>query len=590
MLGEPVTYRAGVRAPAGARASDADPITTEVIRHGLNSAANQMKRALVRTSFSPVIYEVLDFAAVLYDTEYRMLSQAPSLPGFMGTMSFCVEGAVRAVGGPGNLDPGDVILLNDPYVTGSHPQDAAMVQPVFLDEELIGYSAIKAHWMDIGAKAPYCTDTTDVFQEGTIFPGVKIIRRGERNPDVFAIAAANTRFPTFVLGDINAQVTGCEAGARALVRLVERHGLGPFRDAVERMYDHGEAVVRSFLERIPDGRYVGHGEMDSDGVSDDPVPFDVVLEVEGSTIRLDVSSAPPARPGPTNCPIAMTVSAARVVLTMLAGNGEAPNEGHFRPIEVVARPGSMFDCRAPSPCFLFGWPATQLCEAVINAVAQAMPDDVLASSGGDVVAVVWWGRRAATGQFWADGSPHPVGQGASSRGDGANSLIHFIEGATRFAPAEVWEHRNPWLIERWELAPDSGGPGRYRGGLGPDMHFQMLEDAACTATLERTKNAPWGLAGGGEGRANAGRLRYPDGTTAAIAKATDLPLPAGTVFEVRGGGGGGWGDPAERDPAAVHADIVDGYITEAHARAHHPHAFGEDAGDERHHTRGEGAE
>ncbi len=562
---EPVTYRAGQAGTA--RGVDADPITTEVIRHGLNSAANQMKRALVRTSFSPIIYEVLDFAAAIYDPDFRMLSQAPSLPFFMGTMSFCVEAAVESVGGREHLDEGDVILVNDPYKTGSHPQDAAIVKPVFLGEELIGFSAIKAHWMDIGAKALYCTDTTDVYQEGTIFPGVKLFRKGVLQEDIIAIARANSRMPVYVLGDINAQITGVEAGAAALVRLVERHGLERFRDSVERMYDHGEAVVRSFLERIPDGRYVGRGEMDSDGISEEPIPFEVVLEVEGSTVRLDFTNVPDARPGPVNCPIASTVSAARIVMTMLAGGGESPNEGHFRPVEVTAVPGSMFHCLAPSPCFLYGWPAMQATEAVLNAVAKAMPDDVVACSGGDLAAVVWWGVREGTGEFWGDGSPHPVGQGASSRGDGGNAMLHLIEAATRFSPAEVWEHRNPWLIERWELAADSGGAGRFRGGLGPDMHFRMLEDAACTSTIERTKNAPWGLAGGGEGRANSGTLRLPDGTSMPVSKATGLPLPKGSVFEIHGGGGGGYGDAAERDPAAVHADLADGYVTEDAARA-----------------------
>ena len=375
-----VVYRAGQGGATGA--TDADPITTEVIRHGLNSAANQIKRALVRTSFSPIIYEVLDFAAVVYDRQFRLLAQAPSLPFFMGTMSFCIESAVEAVGGEDELAPGDIVLMNDPYRTGSHPQDAAMVMPVFLDDDtLIGYSAIKAHWMDIGAKEIYCTDTTDVFQEGVIFPGVKLYSKGELVRDIWRMATANSRLATFVEGDINAEVVGVRTGAADFVRLVQRFGLERFHESVERMYDHGEAVVRSYFEQIPDGRYVGRGEMDSDGITDDPIPFEVELEVDGSTCLLDFSSAPDARPGPVNCPLASTVSAARVVMTMLAGGGEAPNEGHFRPIEVATRPGSMFHALSPSPCFLYGWPAMQATEAVLNAVAEAVPERVMACSG-----------------------------------------------------------------------------------------------------------------------------------------------------------------------------------------------------------------
>jgi N-methylhydantoinase B len=339
------------------------------------------------------------------------------------------------------------------------------------------------------------------------------------------------------------------------------------------MYDHGEAVVRSYIEQLPDGRYVGRGVMDDDGISDEQIPFDVVLEIEGTTARLDFSNAPPARPGPVNSPIASTVSAARVIMTMLAGGGEAPNEGHFRPIEVVARPGSMFHALSPSPCFLYGWPAMQATEAVLNAVAEAMPEAVCACSGGDLCAALWYGVREETGDFWGDGSPHPVGQGASIHGDGQSARLHHIEAATRFAPLEVWEAKNPWLMEFCELAPDSGGAGRNRGGLGPDMAFRFLEDAFAISTIERTKNAPWGLAGGGPGRPNSGELRLPDGTVQPVAKATGLALPKGSLFVFHCGGGGGYGPASERPKEKVLEDLSEGYITEEHARTHYAHAF-----------------
>ena len=357
-----------------------------------------------------------------------------------------------------------------------------------------------------------------------------------------------------------------------VVRLDRRVG-NEFAVVEVRMFDHGEAVVRSYFEKIPDGRYVGRGEMDNDGISDDAVPFEIVVSVDGSTVRLDYSRAPDAHVGPINCPIASTVSASRIAITMLAGGGEAPNEGHFRPIEVIARPGSMFHPGPPSPCFLYGWPAMQAIEVVYDAVSKAMPEAVPACSGGDICALVWWGMREETGEPWADGSPHPVGQGAHVNGDGASSLIHHGEAATRFSPTEVWEARNPWLLEKIELAPDSCGPGKHRGGLGVDMHFHLLEDAYVTAAVERTKNQPWGLEGGLPARANSGVLNYTDGTSEPVAKATRLHVPKGATLVLNNGGGGGYGPPAERDPEAVHADMREGYITEEHAREHYPHAF-----------------
>ena len=570
-MAEKHVTRAGLGASSGA--VDSNPVTTEIVRHSLNSAANQMKRALVRTAFSPVIYEVLDFAVAIYDRKIRMLAQAPSLPGFMGTMSFCVEAAVANAGGEEALEPGDILLYNIPYGSGSHPQDAAVVMPVFLgDGTLIGYTTIKGHWLDIGGKEPYCTDTVDVFQEGTIYPGIKLYRRGEPDGDLFRTVLANTRLPKMVAGDINAEVTGVRAGAEELVRVVERFGLERFNAAVEHMYDHGEAVVRRYFERIPDGRYVGRGQMDDNGITPDPVPFEVTVEVDGSTVRIDYSNSPGAQAGPINCPLPMTVSGSRIAISMLAGGSEAPNEGHFRPIEVVTRPGTLFHAVSPAPCFLMGWPATQAMEAIYQAIAEAMPESVPASSGGDICGLVWWGTREKTGETWADGSPHPVGQGGHHAGDGSTCL-HVVESATRFSPVEVWEARNPWLLEKVELAPDSGGPGTHRGGLGVDMHFRMLEDSYLTAAIEHTKTAPYGLAGGGEGRTNGGALRGVDGSRAPVAKATRLAVPKGAMFELSCGGGGGYGPPAARAVAAVHRDLREGYITPAHARRHYPHAL-----------------
>jgi len=569
---EAVVYGYAPRARKN-EATEVDPITTEVVRHGLISAAEQMKRALIRTAFNPIIYEVLDFAVAIYDRQVRLLSQALGMQHFMGRLSFGVEASVAAVGGEEALEPGDILFYNVPYLSGAHANDAAVLMPVFVEGELIGYTAITAHWLDVGGNDPYSTDTVDVFQEGTLFPGVKLYRRGELDDDLYRTLLANCRVPKLLAGDLSAEVVGLRVGAAAFAKIVERHGRGVFESVVERMLDHGEATVRAFFERIPDGRYVARATLDSDGVGEDEVPFDVVVEVAGSSVRVDFSGVPDALRGPLNCPQPGTVSSTRMALMMLAGGGDAPNDGHFRPIEVVTRPGSMFHPLPPSPCFLYGWPFLQSTEAMYHALAQANPDIAPAWSGGDILTIVWWGNREATGEAWADASPHPIGQGASARGDGANALMHHLQSATRFSPVEVWEARDPWLVEKVELAPDSGGPGRFRGGLGVDFVFRVLEDLNITAVIERTKNAGPGLVGGGEGRANGATIVYEDGRRVAIAKDTRVPLSKGTVVELRCGGGGGFGDRAERDPEAVLADLREGYVGEEHARRWYPHAF-----------------
>jgi N-methylhydantoinase B len=571
-IGDVVTYKAGVGNASGL--IDADPVTTEVIRESMNSAARQMKIALIRTAFTPVIYEVLDFAVALYDRQYRLLAQAPSLPIFMGTLSFCVGGAVERVGGADALQRGDVVVFNEPYSTGAHPQDLAMVMPVFdAEEHLVGYAAMRAHMLDLGAKDPYCTDTVDVFQEGMIFPGVKLLRQGELVGDIYRTALANSRFPKALAGDINAMVVALSSGASALERIVATHGREDFFRSVEKIFDHGEAVVREYFEKLPDGEYAGQGCLDSNGVDDHPVPFEVRLTVRGSEVEVDYSAAPDAGPGPLNSVLPTTVAGTRIAIATLAGASEAPNEGHFRPIQIKTRVGSMFHAVSPSPCFLTDWPAGQAMEVIYQAVAEAMVGAVPAGSGGDPCVSVWWGNREETGEPWGDASAGTVGQGAHARGDGANALMHVSSAAMRFPGAEIWEGKNPWIIERSELAADSGGVGQYRGGLGHNMYFQMLEDTWLTAPVERTRNGGWGLAGGGVGRTNQWYLRRPDGSLERFEKVTRMLIPAGCTVELRSGGGGGFGRPQDRDPEAVRSDLRAGYITEEHARTYYSHAL-----------------
>ena len=549
--------------------SNIDPITTQIIRNSLNSAAEQMKRALCRTAMSPIIYEVLDFAGAIYDNHLRLLSQAPSLPLFMGTLNFCIEEAVKGVGGEKNLNNGDIIIYNSPYGTGSHPQDAALVMPVFFENEIIAYTAIKAHWLDIAGKEPYSTDTVDVFQEGTVYPGVKLFSKGELVEDIYKMCLANTRVPNSVAGDINAQAIGVKAGATALKRIVSKYGLTTFREASEEIFDAGEMIVRNYLKKIPNGEYSGSGQMDSNGVEEGLVPFDLKVIIEDEKVILDMSNAPPQQNGPINCPLPSTVSTARVAMSMLAGSNEAPNEGFFRPIEVITKPGTLFHPLSPAPCFLYGWPALQAIEVIYKALGTKFPEKVPASSGGCINGIVYWGQREKSGEPWADGSPHPVGQGASYFGDGATCL-HHAESATRFAPAEVWENRNPWLINRVELIQDSCGAGKNRGGLGVYFEITMLEDTFATTVCERVKLAPWGLNGGKEALSNNCFVIDQDEKSIEVPKATRIPITKGKRILLQCGGGGGYGDPKERETAKVLDDYKQGYISKNYIEKYYP--------------------
>jgi N-methylhydantoinase B len=570
-----VTYRSPVLERAF-ELPEADAVTTEVIRHGLNATAAQMQGVLRRAAFSPVIYEMIDFCCAIYDRDVRLLAQGMSLPSWLGTMGFCIESVVNAAGGPDAIREGDVLFSTYGYDLGSHPQDAAVVLPVFYRHELIAYAAVKAHQMDIGAAEFYCTDTTDNFQEGTIFPGVRLFKGGVRDEELWRMLLANSRLPNALAGDVSASIASAEAGARGIVRLLDQHGQETFLACVERMFDHGEAVVRRIFEQIPDGRYEAHGALDSNGVTDDLIPFDVTIEVDGSEITVDFTAAPAQQAGPTNSPHPTTVSCARYTMMFLMGAHarEFVNEGHFRSITVKTRPGSMFHALPPAPIFLYSWPTRIACDAMHRAMAEAMPANVMAGTGNDPCAVVCWGTED-DGQYWATGFDHSVGQGATVDGDGPPPLMVITNSGIRMTPAEVIEARFPFVVRRFELAPDSGGAGRYRGGPGLDLHYEALADSYWTVPFERTKTPPWGLFGGRDGRPNRFRVVHPDGRVEEMGKATRLPVPKGSIAEVETGGGGGYGPPGERDAAAVLGDVREGYLSEAAARAQYPHAFAE---------------
>ena len=548
---------------------DVDPILVEIIRNSLNSAAEQMKRSLIRTAFSPIIYEVLDFASAIYDKHFCMLSQSPSLPGFMGTLSFCVEASVKEVGGEENLNEGDIILYNNPYGSGSHSQDAAIVMPVFINKnKLIGYTAIKAHWLDTGGKEPYSTDTVDVFQEGTIYPGLKLYKKGKLVEDVYKLIVANSRVPKAIIGDLNAQLNGVKAGARALQRIVNKYGFETFEQSVIKIYEYGEKLVRKTISKIPDGEYSGWGQMDSNGVDEGVVKFKIKINVNGSDLELDFSEAPVQQNGPINCPLPSTVSKARVAFSMMAGNGEQPNEGFFRPLVIKTKQGTMFDPVSPAPCFLNGWAGLQVIEIIYKILSEKIPNVFPASSGGCLAAAVWWGKRENNNEPWADGSPHPIGQGAFNGGDGITSMHHNSAG-TRISPTEIWESRNPWLVKKIELAKDSCGAGKYRGGLGLNLEFEMLEETYVTTVVERTNFPPWGVNNGKAARSNNVILNTKNGKLN-VPKKTGLKLNKGESIIFKTGGGGGYGDPIERSNKKILNDLKQEYISKEYVEKHYP--------------------
>lgn len=552
-------------ATAPAQTAQRDPVRTEVIRHGLQTAAEQMALTLRRTAFSSVIYEVNDFACALYDEQRRLLAQAPVFPLFLGTLHFCVEAALRAVGGAERLAPGDVIFTNYGYDVGSHQQDAVIVVPAFFEQRVAGYAVVKAHHLDFGAKEFFCTDTTDIFQEGTILPGVKIYDQGVLDAQLYRTLLANSRLPAALGGDLHAEISAATVGIDALARLLRRFGASEVAAAAQEMFDHGEQVVRAFLQRIPDGCYIGRGTLDDNGIDDSPVPIEAAVTVAGPQIAIDFSASSDQQRGPVNCPFPSTVSAARMAIMALVGEHSTVNEGHFRPITVNAREGSVYRPTPPAPVYLYYWSAVQAVDLIHHALAAAIPAEIGAGSASDVCCLIWWGRNA-DGSMWSEGMNHPSGQGASRDSDGMAPMIHIASAGMRNHPIEVWEARRPVIVDRMELLADTGGAGRHRGGLGILQEYHAIDDCFLTLTLDRTKQPSWGTAGGSPGKPNYARMRLPDGAVVDCSRVTGLPVPKGAIIEVFSGGGAGYGDPSERDQAATIEDVREGYVTLEAAR------------------------
>ena len=553
-----IVSRAGAGRTSGA--VDADPITTEVIRHGLNSAAEQMKRALIRTAFSPVIYEVLDFAVAIYDRDVRLLAQAPSLPLFMGTMNFCVEAAVDAVGGEEALEPGDIILYNDPYGTGSHPQDAAVVMPVFLhDEELIGYTRSRAHWLDIGGKEPYSTDTVDVFQEGTIFPGVKLYRRGELvdghlpDGDRELARAEDGRRRHQRRGRRRAhrrRRRSCASSSATGSRRFERVGRAHVRPR-----RGGRAQLLRAAPRRPLRRPRRDGRQ-----RDRRRPGAVRGRASRSTARRARSTSrtrPTQQPGPINCPIPSTVSASRIAIAMLAGGGEcaergplpADRGGHAARLDVPPAPAG-----AVLPLRLAGDPGDR--GDLRGGLRRRMPDGgarlqrrrhlrarLVGRPRGDRRAV---GRRLA-----APGRPGRVG--ARRRREQPDPPRRG--GDALLADRGVGGEEPVAARARSSSRQDSCGAGpRTAAASGVDLLFHMLEDSCVTSAVERTKNAAVGARGRRRGAAERGRAaaarrhaaassaRRPGCSCRRARRSSSTPAAAAATAS-----------PRERDPEAVRA-------------------------------------
>jgi N-methylhydantoinase B len=541
-----------------------DPATVEVIRNYLQSAANEMQRTLVRTAYNTTIYEMLDFGISLYDADLNLVADSPGLTMFLGANDYSIRKGVEYVG-EDNLEEGDIVLMNYPYWSSAHTLDPCLFSPVFLDEEIIGYAVVRAHWRDIGAKdAAYVHDSTEVYQEGILFPGTKIYKRGEPDEELIELLRFNSRMPKATTGDLNAQVAAIRVGRQRLKELHEQHGSTTVAAAVDRILEHGEKQARDALVDLPDGTWYAEDYLDDDGINDELVKMAVEVTIDGDEFGLDFSASSDEVEGPINVPIGMTETTCKLALKTLTTPHEPSNGGHYEPLSVHAPEGNLFHATPPAPTFTL-WPSMLGVEVIYKALAEAIPEQLPAASGGDLGAVMVWGTHADSGRMFMEGCNEGVGWGGAAEHDGADGLMHISETNVQNTPIEVLEQKAPIRIEHLEIRPDSAGAGRHRGGVGIRRDYRFLEDSKALATVKKTKTDNWGIDGGRSGARNEVVLR--PGTDAEESTGTFRDsFSAGERLSNRTGGGGGYGEPYERAPEAVREDVLDGYVSREAAR------------------------
>lgn len=569
-----------------------DAATTEVIRHYMVSAAREMERTLVRTAYSTIIYEIYDFGISLFDREFRLLADSTGLPVFLGANDYAIKKTAE-LGCFEDLAPGDVIMMNVPYVTGAHTNDGILVRGAFHEGELVAYACVRAHWTDIGGKDPgYILDSTSIHQEGLMIPGIKIFEKGVPNETVLEIMRANSRAPVTIMGDMNAEVASIRVGCERVEELYVKYGADTVEAAIERYLDVGEEQARAAIADLPKGTWEAENWMDNDGVDRDRmVRVHAAVTIDDDGITFDMSGSDEKVRGPINLAIGMTESMSRIVFKSLTTPDEPTNGGQFRPFKVVAPPGNLFHAVYPSPVFTI-WASVVGMETIYQALSKAMPDRIPAGSGGDLGDPGFYGVEPYTKrQIWHQTNAG-IGWGARVDSDGLNALHHISQCTLKNVPVEVLEARLPVLVTESRLRQDSGGPGRNRGGLGTVRNFHFLDSFGALTILKKSRTPGWGMEGGEPGPMNVSILKpNPDDPDWAERWARDIiiysdnddvwgntdPLrkhagmyrgefgPGDEILYLADGGGG-YGHPFEREPERVRDDVIDGYVSREAAR------------------------
>jgi N-methylhydantoinase B len=547
--------------------SSVDPITQQVVQSNLISIVDEMETNMTRTAYSPIVYEVKDLCAALLDVNCRIIAQARGgMPIFLADLGAPVRAGVEHFGLDG-FRPGDVVLTNEPTATGQHLNNVVAFSPVFADDALIGFAAVRAHWADIGGGVPssFSTVSTDIHAEGLIIDGVKIVKEGRVDPQIRRLIASNIRYPVESLGDMRAQIAACRVGERRLVELVDRYGADTVFAAIDHIWLRSETATRRKIAETADGVYHAESFLDNDGINDEPVFMRVRVEVRGDEITADLSESSPQVAGNINCGASAAIAAVRVAFKSFTSPDSPADEGSFRPLKVILPEGRFLSARKGAAMSQWSASIPQLIDTVLLALSQADPARVPAGHHGSLAPFIWVGQTRAGRPFvhidtccggWGGGEGH----------DGGSGLKSYMHGDTHNVPIEIEEAMFPLRIASYTLVPDSGGAGRWRGGLASAKRYVPLTDVSLNFSFPRSRCPPWGRSGGRDGVSDRLEQYDVNGELIAVRQSgTMLPCPAGSSLVMVSGSGGGLGNATERDRDGVGSDLRNGYITPAAA-------------------------
>lgn len=538
-----------------------DPIVVEIIKNKLISIANEMLARLQRTGYTSILTEVKDLSIGIFNAKAESLANTLGIPSFGGTLEHCIRKSVQRIGEK-NLEPGDVIMVTNPFWIGSHSPDSGVVAPIFSGNKLIGYTALKAHNIDLGAKDPsYLVDSTDMYQEGLILPAVKVCSQGKLVSDIWDTILANSRYPEALSVDLKAGMAALLFGCDRVNKVVQEYGMETFLESTTAILDNEEKLTRMEVERWPDGTWTASELFDDDGLGGDPIPIRVTVTVDGSDVTVDFTGTGSQAKGPVNSPYASTYSAVVFAFKALTRPLSPVNSGGFRPLTVTVPEGTLLNPLPPAPTFLYFKSALRLMELIPFCLREIVGVNVPACSGGDLGFSIQHGIDPHTGWPWVEGFSEGLGMGGAKGIDGESALIHYNNGDSGNVPIEVTETRSSIMTKRLELIPDSGGPGKWRGGLGTVRDLVACAPYTACITWHRYKSRPWGLHGGKFPKEGNYSLVRHGGREEKVHNRTSEHFNAGDICSNRTNGGGGFGDPLARDPVLVREDVIDGYVS-----------------------------